>query len=497
MKMRFRAGGITLLLLIAVKTAAAVQQASTDSLRPARDSYASDFLIDPLDPENSSRQFSFPASKAVRVVVVNVNPFLFEYEVEDKYTQIAEPNLNTFFALLGTGFPTLAARAQQTAAMVVPPPLPANAWQQFMHGIDQKPPKGKQCSELNTRLLLEAQRIITSVSGDLKAIDTLLVQSNRSVVAADSSRAKNGRILRSPDATAVKVRGSALELVRELRSAITSLNTNLLAVDRTNAVVNVPMKRIAELLGTLEEDPQECPVQEPAAEHQALLTQRAAQAKEVEILAKAGADMAKLGDGISAIADLPSRFYHIKTLTQAGNPARVEIIVRRKPVDGPDSKEEVLRRNIIVGGKNVLTLGAGVMWSKIADQNFAVQKRLVDGQNEVGVIVRTGHSADRVVPMATVNARLLQALWHELDFIHFTFGTGLKTGNDFSLEYFLGGSLNAFSDKLLLSAGFYAGRSQNLPGDLSLGEVVPASFSLTKDTSHRWKFGLGLFYAVQ
>jgi len=168
---------------------------------------------------------------------------------------------------------------------------------------------------------------------------------------------------------------------------------------------------------------------------------------------------------------------------------------------GAVASERFVTTRVRFGGRPRLTIGAGVMIGLVPNTEFVATHRLasVPGQmprdTSILVIGRGDASSFRVVPAVTLS--MLTLPFRDSDFggLAVTLGTGLRTqGNGTSLDYFLGLGLTFLEARCTLIGGLYTGQQQQLRGHY-LGEVIPTE-DVPTETRNVLSGGFGLSFRI-
>jgi hypothetical protein len=155
------------------------------------------------------------------------------------------------------------------------------------------------------------------------------------------------------------------------------------------------------------------------------------------------------------------------------------------PPPSSDAKPPAPTTNVLTeqrlhfGGQPRFSIGAGVIYSPLRNTQFAVQPRRISptstqSSDTLGYfVVATDTTPYRVVPAVMLNLALTNQ--GAPIGLHGTFGAALRTqGAGTDVEYFVGVSPSFFGDRVMLTAALYAGSTQQLNG-AALGDRVAAT----------------------
>jgi hypothetical protein len=200
---------------------------------------------------------------------------------------------------------------------------------------------------------------------------------------------------------------------------------------------------------------------------------------------------------INKVFSDPHAFYQVYTRGNYGQPTDVEITVERKDITKEEGKFVKLidAETINFGGGPRFAIAGGVVVSPFETVNFKRVPALVNGQ-QTTIIGREESSNSRILPMLMLHGRFAEGKGPISGF-HFSLGVTAKPNdNATNVEFLIGPSISFIEERLFFTFGGYAGRQKQLEGNLVLGQELPKEFSDEIPTSTHlvWKPGFALTY---
>lgn len=130
-------------------------------------------------------------------------------------------------------------------------------------------------------------------------------------------------------------------------------------------------------------------------------------------------------------------------------------------------------------------------FGKGVGQAFDASGNPVAGQSTANIIILKTDQSYRLSPMAFLNTRVHQ--WGgKAEVLYASFGITAKSdSNGVAPEYFVGLSQSVLQRHLLLSAGAYAGRQQQLTGGLFVNEAIPLNLTGDIPVRSNYQFRVG------
>jgi hypothetical protein len=181
----------------------------------------------------------------------------------------------------------------------------------------------------------------------------------------------------------------------------------------------------------------------------------------------------------------------------------------RKRLKQDEKPTELAKADIKFGNGPFFSLSGGIVISTLSRQEFqrvqgfARNKDgspvLVDGQETLTSIVGLKDDSDtRILPLVMLNGRLFGGSG-PLDGVHASLGVTAKNDNKGTdVEFLLGPSFSFLDRQLFFTLGGYAGKRQELAGDLFLGASVPKDLAeIPVRKNYKWNFGFAVTYKIK
>lgn len=542
----------TLTALICVSAPARAQTLVTGV--PPSPVNVKDFVIDGTTGKVDAPKSRFPRGQAVRIVIKNVNPFLYQYEIETADEQaVFEPSPLTFFNFaFGAGIPEKGLGLLATGGPV-----------DYLNGravaqIGQCP---AIISDQNVAPSRDSVRL--KLGRSVNAVGSILERLARLHTVADSLRGKFESAMlttREPDAPTSVVAASADVARIALGAFVDSLRESSVTVDSD-------LKRAVQFNGEAERFVGDFPTGYAAAcpiignIAKALADSLPGLKKTHEALRKTRDDAYAAHSAFTVTVKDPAAYYAMLILKRYDSPTHVTVNVRRKivtpavgstswsvaPSSSPEAatprpptpatagnvtvttttvvpqpgntnaaspatnagtgattgsqsavKSQLLASNRLhFGGQGRFSITAGLMFSALDDPRYSTNQRRINpvpgqSQDTSEFVVAVSDSGEfRLLPMIALNMLAVPFGATGANGLHLSFGTGLQTTRQSaSLGYFVGAGLSLFDSRFLLTAGSYAGRVQQL-GDLRIGQRVSSATLPSRDRwGADWAFGL-------
>ena len=202
---------------------------------------------------------------------------------------------------------------------------------------------------------------------------------------------------------------------------------------------------------------------------------------------------------INNVFSSPNAFYQVYTRGEYGLPTDVEITVERKDVTKNDAAfvKLVEGQTINFGGGPRFALAGGIAGSPFETVNYKRVSALVGGRSTF-IVGEDEGSNSRILPMLMLHGRLFETPGGGIiNGIHMSLGITAKPNDEgTNVEFLVGPSLSFIEERLFLTFGGYAGRRQQLQGNLAPGAELPEEFGAEIPVSKRlvWKPGFALTY---
>lgn len=449
---------------------------------------------------------AFGLAAPVRVVVTNVNPYLFQYRIQTANHTITEANPADFFRIaFGLTLPsgTPPAPSTQSAFETQGTSSPLKAAFVTAAGLDVNTDSAT-CA-VATSLINQDRAKVERLEAAHIELYTALRSTRDTVNAVDSTY----RLLvdtlydATADANTLQRVGSHAE--RLLRSTAGLMSA---AADSLNGSYGGFAAQVARLIAEI--TPTEQTLRGCGEDPDLVL--RLSRVAHDTALFKAGVDSlnAKSQQAVASATNLarinrdPSRFYLTTLLPRSDGPSDITVRVQRH-VSADTSYQTFSETRINFGGTRRFSIGAGLAFSPFAIHDFAALKeRVVPSAGQPGdtIVVRLVDkeaSRYRVAPMLTLNTRLFQVQQSGglIDGLHLSLGAGLRApADDRDLQYLAGLGVSGFDQRVLVVVGGYGTRETFLLSGHTTGEELPSTGDLPIRKRFRVRFGTALTFRL-
>ncbi len=442
-----------------------------------------DFIISARTGETSGKK-KFGLHDNARIIVIEKNPFLYEYRVTLKDKPIVESAIAEFFGNWPLFADTLKPKDDKTGAAALP-----------------------SCPQLdepfNTLASLEKQLADADSSTDPNSLRNRYLAEKKSYdsVAKQADNAKKSLYDQNAScstvcATATGIRSTLEQYQPDLdqlsddinlfKSRADTFQRGLLDLDNQIRHSNPPLPNncLAVIDGLR---PLADGYMKTAEDLEAGLQKITSGQKAFNTIVKS----------INNVFASPTSFYQVYTRGEYSLPTDVEITVERKDLTKDDATFAKLvdAETINFGGGPRFAISGGVVYSPLETINFKRVPALINGQPAT-VVGRDESSNTRILPMLMLNARLFDGKG-PINGVHMSLGVTAKPDDKgTNVEFLIGPSISFVEERLFLTFGGYAGRQKQLEGNLIPGQVLPKEFTDDIPTSNHlvWKPGIALTY---
>jgi hypothetical protein len=468
-----------------VKSVANCRKVARDSyiksleLEPAERGTKS-FTIDPITKKTvTSSSFWFYPNLSVRVI--NINPYLYEYEVKVTPTAVTESAPLAFFRLIIGALPTSVGGGQQLDFVNPPPPHPACT----------NPDNGTLAQ------LLERSKVLSERVGKIDADLTTLRN-------LQDTSAQRLTVIRNPKATSADVQRAALELYD-------AIGDHAQGAD----VVMTEGATLRDDIARFTDTPCTDATPELRMNRKRLSDARGRLKEAVESLGMAKVQESAASSRLQLARPLtePESFHREVIVDGRTGSKDVAVEVKRRPIpaeppraDAPERPwTSVVTAHTNIGIPKLFSLSGGLATFASDARTFAATRRYtgdITGPDTVATVISEA-SVDRrrLVPMAVLGAKL--PIPHNVTSPILT-GVGLDFGITVGkeattfLEYFVGASVHFFDDRVFLAYGEYAAKEQSLADGLALGDRIPGAQTTVPTVSRTrwhdsWMLGIKLY----
>jgi hypothetical protein len=479
-----------------VSAAAAAADPSCPSCLPdPKPDDKKDFIIDVRTRETSGKK-KFRLNDNARIIVKEMNPFLYEYRVTLKDKPIVESAIATFFS----GWPLFA--------------------DQFENPEDKADSKAKMaasesvaCDQLDRQYGTAVGRIrqlIAELSSAAAQIGRDYTRQKEAYEPVAQKIETDKKVLYDENANCSDVCRTATSIRSTLQQYKPDLEDLSKRISNFKLDADLLQRRVEELKELIENNPRPNPNLPPVT---------GPQCDEVisgfEVLAKGYVTTAsglesgikKITSGkkmfdaivktINDVLSNPNAFYKVYTRGEYSLPTDVEITVERKDLTKENATfvKIVDAETINFGGGPRFAVAGGVVVSPLETINFKRVPALINGQ-QTTIVGQDESSNSRILPILMLHGRFLEGKGPISGF-HFSLGVTAKpTDSGTNVEFLLGPSISFIEERLFFTFGGYAGRRKQLEGNLVPGQELPKDFSDEIPTSNHlvWKPGIALTY---
>jgi hypothetical protein len=453
-----------------------------------------DVVIDLLGNENKGK-LCFRTRDSVRIIVKNLDPFLYDYSIGTTETPVEEPALSEFFK-------TILDPSKLTAPTTAKPETPKEAPPDKANGLPHPAPQGTKAAKLT------CEDVYGVVARALKLDDT-----DAALRSAYATLESEGKVLRDLSTTVVK---AANEARKQLESPIAceplvTAAKNYLSVSDPDAALQAAKKHEkaikdlddkrateAAYLVVAQSQMEEGGCTSKQASDRLAVAQKnvdkaataiAAERTFATENAKSLETLKAAREEVKAVLGSPGRFTRVLTTGNFDVPTVVKVTVDARPAGKKDAAAISLEtRTIRFGGRQRFALAAGVAVGFLDTVHYEAQQGYVldangsvvldtAGQPTVGrVVAETEDSHYRAGPLLALHTRIGGSCSTCDVTNHVTLGlTTNLLGDTSGVEYLLGYSLGLAEERLFLTFGGYSARTEELQPGFHVGSAIPDS----------------------
>jgi hypothetical protein len=470
------------------ETSAAVEPAPQDGVANAcpgclpdpQPDEKKDFIISVRTGETRGKT-RFGRTDRARIIVVDKNPFLYEYRVTIKANPILEPAIAAFF---GNGFffadevkekkeDEKKASGGKKAVAACDALTNIEAANTTLDDDDDASKPGSLRS-----LYAEHKRVYNETEGEFKKAQDVLYNRNSSCPALCN--------------TATNIRAT----LQAYRPNLDELNKRITRFKNRAALIQDDVSQLQQTGGLTGE----C-------------------AHRLGELARLARDYVRIGDdfekgaatitagkktfdvAVKTINDVfadPNAFSQVYTRGPFSTPTDVEVTVEQRDLSNKDSKFTQVGQTetINFGGGARFAIAGGVVASPFETITYKRVPAIIDGRSTT-IIGAENSSNSRILPILMLHGRLFELNSKYVSGVHLSLGITAKPNDTATnVEWLVGPSISFIEERLFLTVGGYAGRRQQLEGNLRPGQELPADFKDDIPVNNHlvWKPGFALTY---
>jgi hypothetical protein len=213
---------------------------------------------------------------------------------------------------------------------------------------------------------------------------------------------------------------------------------------------------------------------------------------------KVFADTAK---NISTILSTKNAFYSVYEKGDFDGPTNVRVKVETKNKAKADSEfVTLIEARINFGGGPRFALAGGFVFSNLEKPEYQRVPAVINGATD-HIVGLKENSNSRILPILMLHARLFsRPNWNYVSGLHMSLGLTAQPNNEGTdPEFLIGPSISFIEERLFFTFGGYAGRKQELEGNLILGQKIPEGFGdeLPVSKHYVWKPGFAITYKIK
>lgn len=439
---------------------------------------AKDFIFNARTGEARGKT-RFGRSERARIIITDKNPFLYEYRVTLKNIPIAEPAIAAFFGR----FPLFADEVKAKA-----------------ESGERAETAAPSCPTLNIVTQVEAQLSQEESSTNANSLRNFYLTQKRTYDATAAQFKQAQDVLYSPNTSCPVLCTTATNI----RTVLQSYQPPLQQLSERIAEFKANATFLRARVNSLQQGPAL-----PGACADELDRLRRLSIAYVAIAEDFEKGLTTITNGkktfdaaVKSINDVfanPNAFYQVYTRGPFGTPTDVEITVERRNLreDGATFAKVGETETVNFGGGPRFALSGGVVAAPFETVTYKRVPAIVDGRTTTIIGTENG-SNSRILPILMLHGRIFDT--PRLGFIngvHLSLGITAKPNDEgTNVEYLVGPSVSFIEERLFFTVGGYAGRRQQLEGNLAPGQELPKEFTEDIPVNNRltWKPGFALTY---
>lgn len=466
-----------------------------------------DFIIDAVSGTTKGRT-RFDKRDRARIFVINKNPFLYEYRITLEDKAVEEQALAAFLKLLG--------------------PIGEGTFDEPTEAKDEAEKKRTEiqsrksarrslpCPELETLLKLERELggdpqnqvkgLLEKLRNRLKGLANNFNETNTKYKSAQA-------ILTNPSVRCQTLCNTAGELQTNLVTYLTNSKSEVESFEEDLSSFREKARSLKTLAGFVAKSSADCATE--------VLNGRLIELGDyyIEAGTKLQATFDELINGRKVLTEVAN---NINTILSSGDafhsvyekgdydgPTNVLIKVERKSkleTEGENNAKAdsefstMAEAKLNFGGGPRFALAGGFVFSTLEKPEYQRVPAVINGQND-HIVGLKENSNSRILPILMLHSRLFsRPNWKYVSGVHFSLGLTAKPDNEGTdAEFLVGPSISFIEERLFFTFGGYAGRKQELEGNLTLGQKIPDGFGdeLPISKHYVWKPGFAITYKIK
>lgn len=486
-----------LILCLGACSAAPRPKTSIEPVRPgapARAAGDAEYRINALTLA-ADTGVSFNTGQEVRVVVTDVNPFVFDYLITSRDQPIAEASIADFFKFaLKIDLPTVTAQTLQPGNVLSPPALTTAS--PFKSLLDDD-----ECNAADLGVLQQLQIHNQGLKTRHDALRSEFQRIQAMSSAEDDAFALQRAIYLHPQRTIEDVQAAArngVAILTRYTAALSGASSALRPEVETYAnSVAVAQAAAAQALAAHAS----CPaVRVAAAEPTKFVTDTTGFRTRLAAVDKRLGEVRDVPGRLSTVLNSPDRFYVTGMMNRYDRPTDVTVIVSRRATGTQDAYTTLTSRRVNFGGRARFSFSAGLAAANLATRDYDVRVTRVTPppanpvDTAVYTVVATKNSTWNAFPVITFNTRLTSRV-HSVN-PHLVVGVGTNDVTKPRVGLLLGLGVDALGERTVLTVGGLASEETRLGAGLRQGDRISGPKGLVEETSVRLRGVVSLTYRI-
>lgn len=436
---------------------------------------------------------SFGRKDTTQLMVINKNPFRFDYELQIDQHEVPEPAIGAFLTLAGISQESAPAEADVATPIAATPPP----------GSSAPAAAAQNCPAA----------MITTLDNRHQDLDSKRQRLERDITAAVNAYEKVQAAVERLQASLLSTTATGPELCKLAKQVIAKAAEFKPDVQGLNASHNELQK-----LATTQEDALDAltckaPTMAEYRKRVRFMTGEFAKfaEKKIQEIEAAQTKLAEESKNVQNTLNKTDAFWSSHPLGPFRNRTDADVNIKRKDttVDGStltDLRDEPVTLNF--GGKQQFFLGGGIASSVANRRRYAAIDGFVldrdgkfvldeNGKPKIGKVVGVEEESDGRVAPAVLLHGIIWRPKRGLDGIGLALGVGSSGGDETLIEYFVGPTFSFVDDHLFITLGAFRGVEEELAGDFYDGAEIPSTVTDLPLTERRtWHYGVSLTFRM-